>query len=242
MSLGLREDRRRRSRRIRWMLIRWAFGLCLIVAAGYVAYETGARLAATQVSTLKERIEGLTATVDRLQRENAEREAAVDAQRFQAEEWQRRYERDVPRGSYKELFDLTKAKLEAGVDEQRLRFVIDAVENERACDGTPVTKRFVVRTPLYRGSEDSIRFADGTLIVTAKGPSARTEDGRPQAWFDPASEITLYLRHIGGDVAEVTGRLPVQHSMVVQDQEYRVSAVPGAKGFVEVTSDSCRFP
>lgn len=242
MSLGFHEQRRRRRSKVRWALLRWTVLIALLFAAGFVTYRSGARLAQYELSGLRKDKEELIGLVDELRRRSAEQEAAVEAQRFQAEEWRRRYERDVPSGRVKQLFDLVNEKLDAGIDPDRLEFVIGAVQNERECDSAIETKRFIVRTRLYRGKQDFVRFADGALTVTARGEPARDAEGRPEEWFDPATEVTLEVKHIGGEAWETTGILPLQQSVVVGDREYRFNVVPSARGFVEVSFDSCAYP
>ena len=60
----------------------------------------------------------------------------------------------MPRGDLAELLKLARQRLEEGVEISRLSFVISAVERERDCRGEPVTRRFLVRTPLHRGGND----------------------------------------------------------------------------------------
>lgn len=242
MSLGFREERRRRRRKARWALFRWLFTLTAIAAAGTLVFQVGYQRARTNEAAVQAEKNALQERVDALLLETDALRAAVDGQRLQAEEWQRRWERDVPTGQLKTMFDLVNDRLDAGVSPERLQFVIAAATDERDCDGVEATKRFVVRTPLYRGTEDAVRFADGALIVTASGPSARDAEGRPEAWFDPTEELTLNVNHIGGETSAATGRLPLQHSMVIGNHEYRFNVVAGSRGFVEITSDRCRFP
>lgn len=242
MSLGFREDRRRRRRKARWALFRWLFALVIVAVAGSIVFEVGYRRARTNEAAIAAEKTALQQRVDALVLETDALRAAVEGQRLQAEEWQKRWERDVPTGALKQLFDLVSERLDAGVSKERLSFVIAAATEERECDGDPATKRFVVRTPLYRGGQDAVRFADGAITVTGTGPSARDQEGRPEAWFDPAEEIDLRITHIGGETAEVSGALPLQHSLVVGNREYRFSVVAGQRGFVEVTSDTCRYP
>lgn len=242
MSLGFREERKRKKRRFRWTLMKWVLALCLIGAAGIYAYQSGSRLAESRIGQLQQEIESLSGTVDELRQRNAEQLAAVAAEKAEAEQWRQRYEEDVPKGELKTLFDLLRGKLSDGVKAERLRFVISAAANKRECDRRPEIKRFIVRTPLYRGSDDTVWFADGSISVTASGVSARDAQGNPEAWFDPAQPITVRLSHIGGKVEEFSGTLPLQHSTVIGNREYRFNLMPAARGFVQVAADSCRYP
>ena len=242
MALGFREERRRRRRKARWALVRWLLAVAIVIAAGVMVFRVGYKYAKTneaairaEKAVLQEQVDSLALTIDALR-------ADVEGQRLEAEQWKKRWERDVPTGRIKQLFDLVKERLDAGVSAERLAFIIGAATEVRDCENSPVTKRFIVRTPLYRGTQDAVRFADGAITVTATGTAARDPEGRPEAWFDPAEEITLQVRHIGGASSEVSGGLPLQHSLVVGNREYRFNVVAGRRGFVQISSDTCRYP
>ncbi|TVR99742.1 MAG: hypothetical protein EA406_02650 [Rhodospirillales bacterium] len=242
MSLGLHEDRRRRKRKARWYLAKWLVTFALIGAAGAYAYESGSRLAEHQVTRLEEEVRSLTDEVADLRREAIEQQRVIEAARVEAEELRRRYDRDVPTGELRELFDLMQARLDEGLPLDRLRFVMAQASVQRDCDGRPTTKRFVVRTPLYQGRDHTVSFADGTITVTGVGAPARDAAGNPEAWFDVTEPVTLRIAHIGGTGGETTGLLPLNHAIVIGDTEHRFSAVPGPRGFVEITADRCRYP
>jgi len=242
MAMGFREQRRRARRRLLWSVIRWVAAFGVVGGAGYVAYVSGAQLAEQDVDALKAEVGQLEATIEALRRQTIEQLADVEAKRLEAEHWQQRYQLDVPTGEIKGLFDLMRGKLDGGVSPQRVRFVLEAVANNRDCDRDVTTKRFVVRTPIYRGGDDAVRFADGAITVSATGISTRTEDGRAEAWFDAGSEISLKVAHIGGGITAATGPLPLRHAMVIDDQEHQFNVVASARGFVEVSHRTCRFP
>jgi hypothetical protein len=216
--------------------------LTLIVLAGVFAYETGSRLAERETIRLKEQITELSQTIEESRRDDSELKAAAEAAEQGQRDWQQRYERDVPTGVDKQLYELARQKLADGVDLERLKFVIQATQNERQCAEGLATRRFIVPTPLYKGANDSVGFAKGTITVTAKGQSSRDSAGNPLARFDPAKEVTLLFTQLGGQVTEARGILPLHHSVIVGDSEYRFSVVAGTPGFVLVTGDRCAYP
>lgn len=242
MSLGLRESKNRRRRQIRATLFKWIVALCLIVAAGTYAYLSGKELSQGEVNTLKGKIAALEADAANLEQKNAALQTEISGERARAEEWRQRYTREVPSGDLKDLFDLTQQKIESGVSVDRLKFVVGAAENRESCDEDPVTKRFVVQTPLHSGANGFVAFADSTITVTAVGDPARDSLGNPEAWFDPAEPITVRIVHIGGKAEEVTGKLPLNPSVVFGDSEHRFSIVSGSRGFVQVTATRCDYP
>ena len=74
------------------------------------------------------------------------------------------------------------------------------------------------------------------------GQSATSASGQPEGWYDPAKPVVLKFSHLGGESSEVTGMLPLHHSMLVGDSEYRFTATAGDRGFINVTADRCKFP
>ena len=54
--------------------------------------------------------------------------------------------------------------------------------------------------------------------------------------------LTLRFIEIGGRATEATGTLPLQHSMVIGDREYRFAIRASNRSFVEVSSDVCAYP
>jgi hypothetical protein len=242
MSLGLYERRARARRRLWLGVFKWTVGLGAVIAAGVYAYLSASALVEREVAALRQEIVELNDTIARLQQANAGQQQAMAAARQDLAEWQERYDQDVPAGEMKKLFDLAREKLRAGVEPSRLAFLISSAKNEDACDNMPMTKRFIVQTPFYSGANDAVSFADGSIVVTATGQSATDENGNIEVRFDPAQPVDVRFTELGGETSNATGVLPVHHSVVVDDTEYRFSVLAGESGFVHVTADSCRYP
>jgi hypothetical protein len=177
-----------------------------------------------------------------LQQENAALHADAETARKRESEWQNRYQAEVPTGQSKDLFELIRDRMAAGVETRRLAFVIEATSNLQSCDKDPVTKRFLVQTPLYKGANDSVTFGGETITVTASGANAADPQGNAEAWFDPSKPVNVSFAEIGGRITETTGKLPLHHSVVVRGSEYRFTVLPGPQGFVKVSGERCNFP
>ena len=243
MAMGLHETRtsHRRQRRKNFLKNVILFGAALFL--GLFSYQTGSTLAEREVSRLRAEIEELLLSIESLRDENARAQGEIDGMRQKDAEWQQRYERDVPNGPAKKLLGMIQGKLAGRVDPQRLEFLISIAGNETACDRQPVTRRFLVRTPLSRGTNDSVSFANNLLTVTAEGVAQKDGEGKPLAWFDPAGAVTIQFAEPGGRSTQASGVLPLHHSVRINDAEYRFSAVLGdSRGFINVTVDRCRFP
>lgn len=224
-------------------MLRGLFVLGGIVALGVFAYQSGKVLAQREVSALRTRVETLSTRVGELQANNAELAKSTAAARAGQQHWRDLYARDVPEGPAKKLLGLVQKELNNGTEPERLATLIDAAGSEDRCARDPVTKRFVVRTPIYRGGADIASFAEDSVNVTAEGQSSSTAQGQPNAWFDPATEVTVTFASLGGKESTVSGRLPLHHTVVAQGAEYRFSIVPdNRRGFVSVTADRCALP
>jgi outer membrane murein-binding lipoprotein Lpp len=242
MSLGLRERRNRRRREVRWRLFRWTVALAAVLAAGFYAYETGTGLAEREVTRLSEEIASLNARIDDLTQESTRLAEAATAAGNKAEDLELRYQRDVPTGEVKKLYDLAQRKIQEGIDPNRLTFVLSQADQQRACEETVETKRFYVKTPLYEGANDAVGFGGNTITVTAEGAASTDKAGNVLARFDPAQPVVVRFVRLGGDGSEAKGVLPLHHALVSGDEEYRFSLVAGSPGMVKVTAGRCPYP
>lgn len=243
MTLGLNESRTRQRRQRRWRLVRWLVALALLVGAGAFAYQTGSMLARQRVVELAGQIDRLEATIAELQDEKRRLNSQLEQAKLRAGNWRTRYEEEVPKGTRQELLSLVDERLEAGVQPERMAFILSKAGNARRCEGGPQTKRFLVQTPISTGANASVSFAEGAITVTAEGASATNAQGSPEAWYDPAEPVTVRFARLGGASTEASGKLPLHHSVVVGDDEHRFTVVDGERrGFVNVTWERCAYP
>ena len=240
MTLGLSEARGRRHRRRRawWLTVRWLFVLAIIGGAGAYSYNLGGELALQEVRVLEARIGELSDENGRLQSRldgvgQAIRDATTRANQLESE---------VPSDEEKALLGTIRDRISDGVNHDRLAFVLGAVSNTPECFGEPTTRRFIVRTELSTEGNDTVSFANQTILVTARGETSRSENGQVQSWFDPSQPVSVRFQHIDGAETKTEGVLPLTHSVVVGDVEYRFALKVGQRSFVEVTADSCRYP
>ncbi len=245
MGHGFHEERLRARRRGRVMLggVKWLALAGALAATAYVAYGAGYRMAESDTGNLGEQVADLSARAGALDEEREKLRRDLAAATSQADELRRRYESDVPTGAISDLLRVARTRLAAGVKPERLAAVLAAAENTRRCEEKPSTRRFVVRTGPQRLAADSVAFAERQVTLTAAGTSSVDASGRAEGWFDPGKPVTVTFTRIGGAETTATGVLPLHHSVVIRDLEYRFVVVPAdARGFVNVTADSCAYP
>jgi hypothetical protein len=242
MSLGLRERRSHRRRQLRWRLFKWTVTLAAIVAAGLYSYETGNRLAEREVARLHEEIQTLTLRIEELEQDNVKLADAAAASDRGAQDWQQRYRQDIPSGEAKTLYELMQRKLQDGVGLERLSFVLEQARNQENCSEEVETKRFYVKTPLYKGANAAVGFGDSSITVTAQGAASVDAAGNAQAQYDPAQPVVVRFAQLGGATSEASGLLPLHHAVIIGDREYRFSMVAGASGMMNVSGGRCSYP
>ncbi len=233
MKLGSsrRREAQRRKQRFWLGLFKWSLLIGAVVLAGGYAWYTGSSVARREVAELQNINDNLRSEINELQVEIADskgREALLRQQ--------------VPTEELKPLAELIRTRVQEGVPVDRLEFIVSVTSAERACDNSPVTKRFFVQTPVYETPGAAASFADNTITVTASGQPAINDEGNPEAWYDTSKPVTVRFQHINGAVTEATGVLPLQHSVVAGEWEYSFNLTSGNRGIVTATADRCSYP
>ena len=235
---GRRRPRAPLARRV----VGWTLAVITVFGAGVYAYRTGMAFATRAVEQLGAEVLELGDAVANLEQNNAGLRAALEEEQRRNSELLEQYQQDVPDEAIQPIVAAVRDRLEAGVGADQLAEVVRAVGPGWACDGAAQTKRFVIRTPVTPGGNDAVGFAEATITITGTGASQIDEQGRPLAWFDPAQPVRLEFARIGGDVSEVSGLLPLHHSMAVNDTLFRFTVVAGERSFVSVTGQPCTMP
>jgi len=218
------------------------FAIGVIAGAGVYAYEYGAELAGWDMADYRSRMEDMSRATEELRQKSAELKNTIEEEKARRLDLQERYERDIPLGDNKDIINLVARKLEAGVTPERLKLTIATTDKTPACDKVPLTKRFIARTALSERANGFVSFAENAITITAEGEPVLTPEGKPEEWFEPAEPVKITITHIGGEKAEVSGKLPLHHSIIAGDRKYRFTMVAGDKGFIDVTVVGCRHP
>lgn len=234
MTPTLGSYREKRRRRLQSALLRWGMGLVVLFSIIAYAYYLGQSQGDASQRVLEDRVTELESQVAQLKGANA-----------QLRETEERFHNLIPNQRYRRLLETLHAKSAAGVKLDRLQFLLDQAQNRDACDEEHRSKRFMVRTSLYQGTDDSVTFDDGAIAVSAKGQSAVNAEGKPEVRFDPTQPIAITLTSIGSADKEETveGSLPLRHRLVRKDREYRFLFIKDEEpGFLRVTLEICPFP
>jgi hypothetical protein len=239
MSLYNPHDRyrRRKANQITSIVI----SLCVVGFIFGFGYVMGKQFGAQDAIVLRKDVEELRGLTETLEREKIESLAEAKTANIRYEQLQETYADITSNGDLKEMVDMLRSQLESGMDSRRLKFVIRSARPPQNCSD-PETKRFVLSTPAYDGAANVITLADGFLKITGAGESAKNKSGKPEAWYDPAKRVSLQFSVPGKEQDVRKGVMPLQHSMVVQNREYRFTIDAGAKSFARITFDSCDYP
>jgi hypothetical protein len=201
----------------------------------------GNQNAGQQERILQRRVESLLDEQEVLQDSVTELRVEAQTAVSRYEQLQETYKEVLPEGPMQELVALVKQQLDDGRSAERLAFLIRSARPPKNCS-EPETKRFVVLTPAYDGPGGQISIADGALIVKASGQSAVDAQGRPEAWYDPSKKVKVEFSGRERTAETKGGIMPLRHSVIVEDREYRFTIAAGARSFAKVTFDSCDYP
>ena len=152
-----------------------------------------------------------------------------------------KYNNEIPTGNFKILSDLLKRQLDAGISVKRLHSTITSARPPKNCTKAR-KKRFVMRTPVYKGAHGEVSFANGAIRISGDGEAAINSSGKLEAWYDPGKKVKITFETTGGEKIVKNNLLPIYHSVVIGDKEYRFTISKGERSFINVTSDSCDYP
>ncbi|MDR3435135.1 hypothetical protein [Telmatospirillum sp.] len=211
----------------------------IVAVTAYYAYEVGYRVSEGEVQTSKEALQKaqdhLKAVEDAAE---ADHLAQVQANR-QLSDLASRYEQIKPNDELRDLTDLLRAKLAAGLTARRLSLVIKSAEMPRNCQPSP-SRRLLVHTPSAKTMPaGGLLRLDDQVSVTAEAPFVG--DGRGMS-FDPAGAVKLRISVEGVRDAEVVGVLPLDYLLSAKGGEYHITlSAANSKGWVDVATERCAF-
>ncbi|HRQ81967.1 MAG TPA: hypothetical protein PKZ97_12715 [Azospirillaceae bacterium] len=241
MALG-RYDYERRYRRKIWSgFVKVALAAGVVLTAALFSYQMGVEQLKGRDAALREEVSALSMRNAELELLAQQMKTAARTAESHAREMEGRLAREVPTGERAHILELVTKRLAAGVQADRLAFVIEHAENPRNCKGVE-NKRFVVATPLLKPNARGAVFAGGAISITGEGVSARNAQRDPESWYDPGQPVTLKVTLMNGKSETVEGLLPLHHNVVSEGVEYRLVLSAGARSYIDVALDRCPFP
>jgi len=240
MSFGLKSSRARERRRRRRKIWGWFFLLLIIVGLGAYSWYAGRELARADLKQLQDQVAELTSKNEALQTATDQARAAEAAAQQEARDWQNRYQQDVPTGEGQEIYQNIQGLLDEGVEAERIRLILESARKAQTCSPEQESKRFAVASPLSRDPVTPVNFDGNSFILSAEGQSATLDNGDPAAWFDTSKPVTVHFTEPGGETTDVSGMLPIQHSIARGDTEYRFAvSAADIRGYVRATLVKC---
>lgn len=214
--------------------------LAVILVSILVGFWLGKQYGAERLIVLKDDLATLKQERDLLQDNVTELSATAQTANKRYEQLQEEVSSIIPEGPMQDLVTLVREQINKGTDPERLSFVIRSARPPTGCTD-PDSKRFVISTPAYKGSESIASIADGAIKISGTGSSARNDNGQPEAWYDPAKKVKVTFSY-NGKTETKKGIFPLRYSVVIEGREYRFTVEPGARSFAKVTYDSCSYP
>ncbi len=236
-EFGGGSSKRRNAQRNRRLGIILFFIACL---CGVCYWWGGERERTSQVA-YKEQATKLQDEREKLDQTITELRSEVQSTVVRYQQLEEKYKQEVPQGVYGQLTALLKKQLDGGIKPERLSLAIESARPPKNCT-EPAVKRFVVKTPVYSGPQGAVAFGNGVVTVAGDGAASVNATGNVEAWYDPGKKVKITFTEIGGKQTVKEGLLPVQHSLVVGNKEYRFTVAAGERSFMSVTSDSCDYP
>ncbi len=240
-TLGRRRQAQRRK--LFWNAARLLLGLALLAFFAIAGYESGRSESAHLLERQAQELDDAAAEKLRLMEQLATVEDRLTRLESQLQSLRLDYAANVPPADFKPLLNLLQARVRAGVALERLAFVIEQAGRERDCRPGVETRRLPVRTPITTVLDNAVAFADRRITVSGDGRPARDANGEPLDWFDPGGPVTLRFLTITGELSRAAGRLPLVHSVILDDREWHFQATASREpGFIEITGQSCAYP
>lgn len=240
MSFVLRSHQDRYRQRARESFLR-TFVVCSLLAGtlicGYLIGQQRQKMAHNQtkivLQDVRERAEQSEAAMTALRSKNETLSIALN-------QLQTSYNTKIPQGDLLSLMTLVQEQLDRGMSVERISQILKAARPPQNCSA-PLSKRFILSTPAYEGPESKITFAEGAITVSGNGEASINSSGSKEAWFDAGKKVKITFTQTGGLQVVKEGILPLHHTIIRNDKEYRFSVSEGPRSFVVVTSDSCDY-
>ena len=190
MHRNIYNTHNRYKNRNRAQFQRFVFNIVLIVSLFFFGIWLGKNRSEGEVGLLKEQVHERSQEIVRLQEELTLSRANAQTAETRYKQLQDDVLEELPfDGPLRKLIEELRARLEDGVNSERLLFAIKAARPPQNCTD-PQIKRFVASTPSYKGP-DSVVEIEEIVSVSGEGVASKNEKGDAEAWYNPAKPVKI---------------------------------------------------
>lgn len=240
MSFILRSHHDRYRQRARETLYRNIVLLIALAFAATLGYLAGGKKHDQESRQLSQQNADYKELATTSEEKATQAEANYQTLVIKYQQLENQYKRDVPQGDLAVLTALVKEQLDKGLGVERMVQIIRAAQPPRNCSQAQ-NKRFILSTPAYTGPESGVTFADGAITISGTGEPSINNKREKEAWFDPGKPVNIAFTIIGGKKEVKTGLLPLHHTIILRDKEYRFTISEGPRSFVVISGDHCDY-
>ncbi len=214
--------------------------IAVILISGLIGFWLGKQYAGEKLIMASSKVEVLEKAVAEQREKIMELGAVAETSTMQYKQLQERVDEAAPEGEALALLKLIEGQISKGMTPERIEYLIKSGRPPTACK-EPETKRFVVETKLYKGPKSTVKVADGLIEIGGTGMSAKSKEGKEEVWYDATRNVEISFTAAEKKSIK-RGVMPLYHTMIVADREYRFTIEPGAQSFIKVIYDSCAYP
>ncbi|MBL4802428.1 MAG: hypothetical protein JKY45_11085 [Emcibacter sp.] len=230
MSLGLarrKELQKRRSQRF-WTLIKGILSITILVGCSYFAFDTGQKISLRNMEFNQNKLDQQTIDLNAMRLELGNTEAELS-----------KMQKLLPNMEIQDLLLVINQKAADGILPHRMASLINGLSKDEKCADQSFSKRVVISTPVSQQAVSSVSFYRGLITISGKGSPTLNENGNPEAWYDSSKQITAKFTLPGGETQSATGPLPLYHSVILKDKEYRFTIISSKRSFADITVRRC---
>lgn len=214
--------------------------VAVILISGLIGFWLGKQYAGEQLIMASSKVEVLEKAVSEQREKIMELGAVAETSTLQFQRLQSRVDETAPEGEALILLKLIEEQIEKGMQPKRIEQLIKSGRPPTDCK-EPKTRRFVVETKLYKGPKSTVNIEDGLIEIGGKGLPAKSKEGKEEVWYDAARNVEISFLAEEKTTTK-RGVMPLYHTLIVADREYRFTIEPGAQSFIKVIYDSCAYP
>lgn len=241
-STGLRATRIQTKRKKRQKTALFLMSLCALGFFAWLFFQFGKYHVESKQNAIEQAHEKALLSLQEMSSKMEALEQAIVSAKEETKTWSERYQRDVPEGVGKDLYEMIQKKMEEGISVDRLSFVLRNTQQSSKCSEKPIIKKILLKSNGKQGAPEKVSFFEDKVSFQGEGKPTKNPNGTYEFWFDPQAPISIVLNHVSGKKHETNGVLPFQSNFIVGDQNYVFNIRSGPRGYVYVSGIECSYP